>query len=156
MQTAMTTVSTVNPEQTPNPRRRKRPFGVNAIIVISALSFVYGVAAAVIVYYDLFAEEQFLANLVLEQWLVVYFITSSVIHVVIIVGLWRMKRWGWFLVMVNTGVGMFLNIWAYFYSQPNYFAMVMSVLIVLYMNQREVQQAFIELPPHPRTPPTIT
>ena len=74
----------------------------------------------------------------------IYFIATSAVQVLIVIGLWRMKRWGWFLVMLNTGVGMFLNIWAYFYARPNYVAMAVSVLIVFYMNQRDVQQAFID------------
>ncbi|MFN2200175.1 MAG: hypothetical protein ACK2UO_03160, partial [Caldilineaceae bacterium] len=50
-------------------------------------------------------------------------------------------------VMMDTGFGMFLNIWAYFHGRPNYIAMAASVLIVFYMNQREVQHAFLEHPP---------
>ena len=138
------------------PKRRKRPFGVNAIIVISALTLIYGILLAVTVSFDLGSAEPILSRIVSERWLVVYFITTSLLNVVIIIGLWRMKRWGWFLVMINTGVGMFLNIWAYFYAQPNYFAMAASVLIVLYMNQRDVQQVFIDLPPDHHPPPTIT
>jgi uncharacterized membrane protein (DUF2068 family) len=125
------------------PKNRKRPFGVNAIIVLSALSVLYSVALAIILYFDVIAAVPSLAKLELERWLMIYLIATSVVQIAIIVGLWRLQRWGWFLVMLHTGLGLFLNIWAYFYSHPNYFAMLASVLIVLYLNQRDVQQAFI-------------
>ena len=98
--------------------KRKRPFGVNAVIVLSSLSAIYGLAVMAVLSFDMTAWLPFLANLQVERWLMIYFVATSIIQVVIIVGLWRLKRWGWFLVMVHTGVGMTLTIWAYFYGQP--------------------------------------
>ena len=135
--------------------RRKRPFGVNAIIVLSSIWAIYGLAIVAVLTFDMTARVPALVNLQVERWLMIYFVATSIIQVAIIVGLWRLKRWGWFLVMVDTGVGMILSIWAYFYAQPNYFAMAVSVLIVLYLNQRDVQQAFAEPTPfvqHPQQP----
>lgn len=128
---------------TPRPKR-KRPFGVNAIIVLSTLIVVYSVVVAAGLYVGIASEIPILASLQVERWLMIYLIGTAVVQVFIIVGLWRLKRWGWFLVMLNTGVGMVLNIWAYFNARPNYVAMAISVLIVLYLNQREVQLAFVE------------
>jgi uncharacterized membrane protein (DUF2068 family) len=139
------------------PQKRKRPFGVNAIIVLSTLSVLYSITLATLMGVGVFlvegglAEMPYLARLELARWLMIYLIATSVVQVAIIIGLWRLRRWGWFLVMLHTGVGLFLNIWAYFHSRPNYFAMLASVLIVLYLNQREVQQAFIE--PEQEPPP---
>ncbi len=134
------------------PAKRKRPFGVNAIIVLSTLSALYGVGAVVVLYFDLTLTIPTLAGLQLERWLMIYFIATSVVQVFIVIGLLRLRRWGWFLVMLNTGVGMVLNIWAFYNPRPNYIAMAVSVLIVFYMNQRDVQQAFIDPagvePPH--------
>ena len=132
-----------------SPTRRKRPFGVNAIIALSALLVVFSFAAVGILYFDATSIVPSVVQLEVERWLMFYLIGTSVVQIAIIIGLWRLKRWGWFLVMLHTGIGMFLNIWAYFYAQPNYFAMAASVLIVLYMNQREVQQAFMTEPQGP-------
>ena len=126
------------------PRKRKRPFGVNAIMVLSTLQVLYSIAAVVVLYFDAISLVPSFASFTVERWLMVYLIGTSVVQVAVIIGLWRLKRWGWFLVMLHTGLGMFLNIWAYFHARPNYIAMLVSVLIVLYMNQREVQQAFVE------------
>ena len=132
----------VNPAR----QKRRRPFGVNAIIVLSTLQVLFSVAAVIVLHFDATTAIPYLANLSVERWLMVYLIGTSVVQVAIVIGLWRLKRWGWFLVMLHTGVGMFLNIWAYFHAQPNYIAMLASVLIVLYMNQRDVQQAFGDRP----------
>ena len=139
--TAIDTTATVPPA------KRKRPFGVNAILVLSTLSALYGVGAARVLYFHITRVIPSLSTLQLERWLMIYFIGSSVVQIFVIIGLWQLKRWGWFLVMMDTGFGMFLNIWAYFHGQPNYIAMAASVLIVFYMNQREVQHAFLEHPP---------
>ena len=126
----------------PPPRKRKRPFGINAIIVLSTLQFLFAVAIAAVFYLDSLSAVSSWANGTIDRWLVVFLTSTSGVQIAIIIGLWRLKRWGWFLVMLTNGLSMFLNIWAYFYSRPNYIAMLVSVVIVLYMNQREVQQTF--------------
>ncbi len=127
-------------------RRRKRPFGVIAVIVLTALSAVSSLAFATLMVLALYvpAAEVQMRDLKIGPWLAVYVFAAGVVQIAIVIGLWRLKRWGWFLVMLNTGFGMFLNLWAHFHAQPNYITMVVLVLIVFYMNQREVQQAFLE------------
>lgn len=124
--------------------KRKRPFGVNAIIVLSVLNVLFAIGAGLVLYFDMTQFVVPVADVTVERWLLFYLIGTGVFQVFIVVGLWRLKRWGWFLVMLHNGLAMFLNIWAYFYSTPNYVTMVLAVLIVFYMNQREVQEAFID------------
>lgn len=128
----------------PRTAKRKRPFGVKAIILLSALTTLYSAFILALLYVDPTVEIPLLLEIKLEKWLEIYFSATIAVQILVIMGLWQMKRWGWFLVMLNTGLGMFLNIWAYFYARPNYVAMAVSVLIVFYMNQREVQQAFVD------------
>jgi hypothetical protein len=64
------------------------------------------------------------------------------VRVVIIAGFWYLKRWGWVLLMVQLGFFMLIDLYAYFSGAPHYFSMVNSVLVVFYLNQRDVQQAF--------------
>jgi hypothetical protein len=60
------------------------------------------------------------------------------------VGLWRLQRWAWVATMSWAGINMAQALWAYWIGEPQYAAMVLSVVIVLYLNQRDVQLAFIE------------
>jgi hypothetical protein len=64
------------------------------------------------------------------------------IRVAIIAGFWFLKRWGWVLLMVQLGLVMLVDLYAYLSGSPHYFSMVNSVLVVFYLNQRDVQQAF--------------
>lgn len=60
------------------------------------------------------------------------------------VGLWRLQRWAWVATMSWAGINMGQALWAYWIGEPQYSAMALSVVIVLYLNQRDVQLAFIE------------
>jgi hypothetical protein len=68
----------------------------------------------------------------------------GVVGLVVSVGLWRLQRWAWVATMSWAGINMAQALWAYWVSDPQYAAMVLSVVIVLYLNQRDVQLAFIE------------
>jgi len=63
-------------------------------------------------------------------------------RVVIIAGFWFLKRWGWVLLMVQLGLLMVTDLYVYFNGSPHFLSMLNSVLVVFYLNQREVQQAF--------------
>jgi len=69
-------------------------------------------------------------------WMLVGFLALGIL------GLLWLKRWGWVLTMILTGVGLSLNIWNYFQGKPNYVSLVVYLVIVFYLNQREVQAAF--------------
>ena len=57
-------------------------------------------------------------------------------------GLWTLKRWAWFLLMIQIGFDMTFGLWSYFQGEPTYFRMLTNVIYVLYLNMRDVQQAF--------------
>lgn len=63
-------------------------------------------------------------------------------HVAIIIGLWLLKRWAWFLVMMQLGLSLALCLWAYFQGVPLYVYMWLNTILVFYLNQREVQYVF--------------
>jgi hypothetical protein len=44
--------------------------------------------------------------------------------------------------MILTGIGLAFTIWSYFQGTPNYLPMLIDVVIVFYLNQRDVQQYF--------------
>jgi hypothetical protein len=66
------------------------------------------------------------------------------IGLIVSVGLWHLKRWAWVATMSWAGINMAQALWAYWIGEPQYSAMALSVVIVLYLNQRDVQLAFIE------------
>jgi hypothetical protein len=69
-------------------------------------------------------------------WVMVFLLVSAII------GLILLKRWAWTLTMILTGVGLTHTIWGYFQGSPEYVAMLVYILMVFYLNQREVQRAF--------------
>ncbi len=66
------------------------------------------------------------------------------VGLIVSVGLWRLQRWAWVATMTWAGINMAQALWSYWVSEPQYAAMALSVVIVLYLNQRDVQLAFIE------------
>ena len=57
-------------------------------------------------------------------------------------GLWRRKGWAWVLTMVLLAYAMIIDIVNFFTGQPIYVAMLINVIQVGYLNQREVQALF--------------
>jgi hypothetical protein len=119
--------------------RRKRPFGVTIIALLQALSgpttsvsFLFGRLTLATAHGDL--------ELNLEALIV------TVLGWAIAVGLWRLKRWAWVAVMIWTGAALAGALALYFRGQPNYPLMIEHIIIVFYLNQRDVQQAFGEAP----------
>jgi uncharacterized membrane protein len=64
------------------------------------------------------------------------------VRLVIIAGFWYLKRWGWVLMMVQLGFVMLVDLYAYFSGGQHFLSMLNSILVVFYLNQRDVQQAF--------------
>ncbi len=70
------------------------------------------------------------------------FLAIILIDALIIIGLWRMQRFAWVLIMIQAGLGMASDLWGYFHGYPAYTSMLINVIIVFYLNQREVQRVF--------------
>jgi uncharacterized membrane protein (DUF2068 family) len=71
-------------------------------------------------------------------WVLIGFLLLAVL------GLWILKRWGWILTMILTGLGLGFSIWSYFQGSPHYISMVLYLVIVFYLNQRDVQYPFLQ------------
>jgi uncharacterized membrane protein (DUF2068 family) len=72
----------------------------------------------------------------------IVFLAVILLEASIIVGLWRMQRFAWVLIMIQVGLSMAFDLWGYFHGYPSYASMLIDVIIVFYLNQREVQRAF--------------
>lgn len=127
----------------PKKQKTKIPFGIRAIIVLQFVS-----ASVTIV--TLSVNTDLLARLrridlgvAISQEALLFIII--LIQVMIAIGLWRMQRWAWFVMMVFVGWSMAVDIWYVMYGQANYLGMLLNVIIVFYLNQRDVQRAFSRL-----------
>ena len=61
-------------------------------------------------------------------------------------GLWLLRRFGWYLVMVLTGVGLAIQIVFYVWATPNFINLAIFTFSAFYLNQHEVKSIFLE--PH--------
>ncbi|MFN2196797.1 MAG: hypothetical protein ACK2UW_11810 [Anaerolineales bacterium] len=119
---------------------RRRPFGLYVIIALQLI-------AAIFLTLVLLSEKTIAPYLeVLVQnpvyyswfgWVLIGFLVLAV------VGLLFLKRWGWILTMILTGLGLLYSILSYFLGNPHYLSMVIDLVIVFYLNQHDVQSAFL-------------
>lgn len=58
----------------------------------------------------------------------------------------HLKHWAWMAALILQGFGLIAALVMYVRQQPNYVGMLMSIIIVLYLNQQEVHSAFREKP----------
>ncbi|MBK8050744.1 MAG: hypothetical protein IPK16_28720 [Anaerolineales bacterium] len=130
-------------------KRRRRPFGVKVIITLQLFSIVTGLFVFAGEYLA-FSYPELNVNLDLdfpmsgpEFWITnVQLAIVMVLSMISVVGLWRMQRWAWYLTMLELGFSMVVNISMYFNGNVNYIDMFLNVLMVFYLNQKDVQRAF--------------
>jgi lysylphosphatidylglycerol synthetase-like protein (DUF2156 family) len=68
------------------------------------------------------------------------------------VGFWRRRRWAWVWVMVLAAVLLTVNLVATVQGAADHLTMAIAIVLVLYANQREVQQRFGTQPERPAWP----
>jgi hypothetical protein len=132
--------------------RRERPFGVTVIIILEIVSLIYlGINFLLQDVTDWLWVIPPLPGIldVLAQKLRLPVVFLVGYQLLVVVGLWFLKRWAWFLLMIQLGMNMITELLLYFYGVPLYLYMVFSVLMVFYLNQREVQRAFEHKNPQP-------
>lgn len=131
---------------------RQRPFGVMVIIVLQLLGitvlvfevFGFQLGPASIIAPVWYRDEE----LIFGAWRAPNLLESALgtilvlAEILIVYGLWRLQRWAWLLLMIQLGLGMALYLWLYFNGIALYVSMLLNVIAVFYLNQREVQQAF--------------
>ncbi len=77
----------------------------------------------------------------------------AVLGVVIAIALWGLRSWAWLAAICLQGVGLTSAMYGYFRNRPNYFGMLIGIMLVLYLNQHEVRAGISrpvnQLNPHP-------
>jgi hypothetical protein len=66
----------------------------------------------------------------------------GVLMLIVTIELLRLRSWAWILSMSVQGMGLFAALSGYLRGEPNYLSMALGVLLVFYLNQQEVQDAF--------------
>ncbi len=125
-------------------RSSKRPFGVSIIVILLIAN---AMLMAAIVYLSLTPENIDLAkqiqNITHNHELSIVLMLNIFVQMIIVAGLWRLQRWAWLLLMLYIGLSLISDMWAYYHLQDlRAISMIIDVIIVFYINQREVKKAF--------------
>ena len=139
------------------PVQSKRPFGVYVIVALLLLGVVAAVLEIIRVQAQLIGFWQ-TADEVLREYsgltgLAGHLFTNPtlvtianavviVFWLLLIVGMWQMKRWAWLIVMIFVGVNLAVTLIRYFNDDPDYLSMLILVAITFYLNDRDVQRAY--------------
>jgi hypothetical protein len=124
--------------------RKRRPFGLKAIITLQIVQAILGVALFVLFNInnpDLQADLERDVRELLRLPLTLYLI-FAILRIPAAIGLWRYQRWAWVLTMTLITVSMALDIVAFFRGRPLYLSMFLNVIMVFYLNLQEVQELF--------------
>jgi uncharacterized membrane protein (DUF2068 family) len=78
-------------------------------------------------------------------------ITIAVLTVIGTIGLWRLRRFGWYTIMLLTGVGLTSQIAFYIWATPNFVNMAIFVISAFYLNQHDVKSIFLAPPAEPES-----
>jgi hypothetical protein len=124
----------------PLPRQpRRRPLGVTIIVVMelftAALLFIAlafdGTLTLPLVSTD---DQPFVAGV------------GGAISLTLALGLWFLRKWAWTGVMLYQGVVLTSGLIGYIDGEEPFFQLALGMVIVFYLNQREVQEAFRRQP----------
>ena len=121
-------------------RKRRRPFGIYAVILLTLINQLL----TLLTYLDilpLYISALFpvgSGNRLADT----YHIFNAFLALLVVVGLWRLKRWAWVLTMIIVGIDLATGLWKYMHAMPDYLDMLINVITVFYLNQGEVQAAF--------------
>lgn len=145
------------PAEVELPPQSKRPFGVYAIVALLMLAVAASVLEILRVQAQLVGFWQ-TADEILREYngltdLTAYLFTDPTMVTVangvvilfwlmLIMGMWQMKRWGWLLVMIFTGINLIVTLVRYFNDEPDYVSMLINVAVTFYLNDRNVQRAY--------------
>jgi hypothetical protein len=130
----------------------KRPRGVT---IISCLLLIQGLAGILTVGLIVTVGALALAHRLPTQVLLNFGVTSvigwagvgayvlvSLLALIGGVALLLMRPWAWTLAMLLEGYALALNLWSFFQGHPFYLQMLLSGVIVFYLNTRDVYRAF--------------
>jgi uncharacterized membrane protein (DUF2068 family) len=121
----------------------KRPFGVSVIVLLIAAYILF---MASVFYLSIKSQDSSISAQLVQIMnpteIRAILVVELIILLAIAIGLWRLQQWAWFLLMIWVGIHLFFDLMDYFYGHNIHASMLISVIIVFYINQREVKKAF--------------
>jgi hypothetical protein len=135
----------------------KRPFGVYMIVLLLVLGVFVAVLEVVRIQTGLtgiwaqadevlrdFSGLVMLASRLFTNPMVLTVVQTLIIvvWVIIIIGMWLMRRWAWLLLMIFTGITLTFALFRYFEGDPDYLGMLTNVAVAFYLNDRSVLRAY--------------
>lgn len=123
--------------------RRRRPFGLYAILVLLSVQTVLGVLLAAFLGLGMtVAPADMWAIMAPQSWSLLKSLVTMLATAVVVVGLWRYRPWAWYGMMLLLAYWMASDAVGYFRGTPEYVSMALNVIMIFYMNQREVRVLF--------------
>lgn len=118
-----------------------RPFGIFALTTFALLGGLWTLAAAVgLRELDVYrigdiVLDPVAAQVVAAAWGTLLFVSAVLLLL--------LHRWGWELLMISTGIGLFLALWQWWIGNLEPIRMGLLVLTAFYLNGREVRQLLL-------------
>jgi hypothetical protein len=141
-------MQTIEPQVLPKHRQRPR-----SVIILAALQILQGLgllgygislvvekgwvlsAAAIAVQYMPFAWFEGISSGVV-------LICLALFTLLIAIALLRLKSWAWMAAIAIQGLGLLAALIDYIRHRPNFIGMLLGIILVLYLNHREIQEVF--------------
>lgn len=125
---------------------RKRPFGVLVVALIQLAAVAIPLAIA-LTSSTMPWEGVLVTYLQDHSWARAVILGLSVLVVVAVVGMWRLRYWGWAIMVSLVGISLVLDIAAWWRTGPEtglaaFVRLAMDVVCAFYLNTRAVQDAF--------------
>lgn len=126
----------------PVARERSRPLGVVLLVLFQVLNVAVTVAA--LAGYLGPRGGSLVAMFGTGTAVVDYLILGlGVLSLAGAIALWRLDRFGWYAIMLLTGLGLAVQLTFYVWANPNFLNMAIYVVSAFYLNQREVKDIFL-------------
>jgi len=116
-------------------RSRRRPLGVTILVVMELL-------LAALLAIGLVTDGSVTLPLISTEDEPGVATAATVIALVLAGGLWFLRRWAWIGVMLWHGIILGTSLLAYIRGETPYAEMAISMIIVFYLNQSDVEGAF--------------
>lgn len=123
-------------------RHRKRPFGLRMILFLLTVQALLGLLLAMLVGLGAIVSPDEFWTMASDLYDLVEPSVLMVLTAVVLVGLWRYRMWGWYGMMVLLAYYTASDAIGYFVGDPDYVSMLLNVVMVFYLNQREVRDLF--------------
>lgn len=125
-----------------NTTHQIRPFGIKMLTIVKVITGVVYIGYALLYTLDVqsFNQLDIFGHNNRYDFIVFLINTPSILFAY---ALWRLKRWAWIMVMLQSGIHMAVDFSYYMRGETPFAQMFINIVIVFYLNQRDVQNIFL-------------